>query len=97
MVENQSMVAVVIGFVIVSIILSIGVTVLGNTQSGFDCTKLQGYNSGGATDALKYPSGTWSGQCYSVQQQTQSAFGILVIILIVIAAAAILYVVRMFG
>ena len=94
--EGNSIVGFVLAFIVAAIVLSVGVTILGSTSSGFDCKNLQGYDSSGSNDAAKYPSNTWAGQCWSVQQQQQSSYAILVIVLVVIAAASILAVIRLF-
>ena len=97
MVEGQSVVGLVVTFILVAVVLLIGTSIMGATSSGFDCKTLSGYNSGGSNDAAKYPSGTWAGTCFQLQQQTNSAYSILTVVLIVTAAAGVLFVIRMFG
>ena len=82
-------------FIGVSIMLAIAVSILSGVQGGFDCKDMQGYVSNATTTATMYPSGTWSGTCWEVQQQTQQSLTLLIVILVVIAAVAILVVVRM--
>ena len=89
-------VPLVITFVVVAVVLFVGVSILGATSSGFSCTTLAGHNATGSTDAEKYPSGTWSGQCWQIQQSAISSYALLIVILVIVAAVAILYVVRTF-
>ena len=91
--EGISVVGMIITFVVATIVLFVGITIIGGVSTGFDCKNLQGYDSTGATDAEKYPSDTWAGSCKSLQTQSQSSYQLLVIVLIVIAAGAILTVV----
>ena len=74
----------IVAFIAAAIMLSLGVSILGNTSNGFDCTQL----SGNSTDG-------WQKICNDVASQQQSSFNLLVIILVVISAVAILIVVRM--
>ena len=94
--EGNSIVGFVLAFIVAAIVLSVGVTILGSTSSGFDCKNLQGYDSTKTANNEKYPPNTWAGQCWAVQQQQQSSYAILVIVLVVIAAASILAVIRLF-
>ena len=82
-------------FIGVAIMLAIAVSILSGVQGGFDCSDMDGYNSGGSNNAAKYPSGTWAGTCFEVQEQTQQSLQLIIVILVVIAAVAILVVVRM--
>ena len=97
MAETGMVVPLVITFIVVAIILFIGVTILGNVNSGFDCKQLEGYDKDGTTDADKYPSGTWSGTCNQIGEQAQTSYSLLVVSLVIIAAVIILYVVRTFA
>lgn len=76
--------SLVVAFIAVAIMLTVGVTILGNVDSGFDCSNM----SGNATHG-------WQSTCLSVQDQTQQSFSLLIVMLVVIAAIAILIVVRM--
>lgn len=71
-------------FIAVAIMLSVGVVILGNASSGFECSSL----SGNATSG-------WQKACNDIQKQSQTSFNLLVVILIVVAAVAILVVIRM--
>ena len=97
MAETGMVIPLIITFVVVAIILFVGVTILGNVNSGFDCKLLTGYDKDGSNDAAKYPTGTWSGTCFQIGVQSQSAYNLLVVSLIIIAAVVILYVVRTFA
>ena len=94
--EGNIVISLIITFVIACVVLFISTSILGNVSGGFDCKNLQGYKASGSTDADKFPTGTWSGQCHYISQQAISAQNLLVVILIIIAAAAILFVVRNF-
>ena len=94
--EGNSIVGFVIAFIVAAVVLSVGVSILGSTNTGFNCVNLQGGNLTGTTDAEKYPPNTWAGQCNNIQKQQQSSYAILVIVLVVIAAASILAVIRLF-
>ena len=87
--EGNVVMTLIIAFIAVAIMLSLGVTILGNTSTGFDCD-LDG-------DGTVNNSGdsAWEKTCEDIQKQQQSSFNLLVVILIVIAAVAILVVVRM--
>ena len=97
MAETGMIVPLVISFIVVAILLLIGTSILGGVTTGFDCSTLEGYVSGGATPALKYPSGTWAGTCHEVGTAAQNAYSLLLVVLIIISAAVILYVVRTFA
>ena len=97
MADTGLIVPMVITFVVVAVVLFVGVTILGSVSTGFACDRMQGANATATTNALKYPSGTWAGQCWQIQQSAISSYALMVIILIIVAAAAILYVVRTFG
>ena len=97
MAETGMVVPLVITFIVVAIILFIGVTILGNVNSGFDCKTLSGYDGSKSTDAEKFPSGTWAGTCHNIGAQAQSSYALLVVSLVIIAAVVILYVVRTFA
>lgn len=71
-------------FIGIAIMLSVGVVILGNASSGFDCSSL----SGNATTG-------WQKACNDVAKQSQTSFGLLVVLLIVVAAVSILVVIRM--
>jgi len=77
-------------FIAIAIMLSVGVVILGNAQTGFDCKDLEGYNSTSPTDST-----SWAKTCLDVAEQGQTSFNLLVVILIVVAAVAILIVIRM--
>ena len=98
MVESGSIMGMVGTFIGIAILLSIGIQILGNSVQ--DCTSLPDYNATapgvnqtGVTLANQQTG--WAGACENTNDQTQSAYALLIIILIVIAAVAILYVVRM--
>ena len=97
MAEPGMIVPMVITFVVVAVVLFVGVTILGSVSTGFSCERMQGFVEDGATNALKYPSGTWAGQCWQIQQSAISSYALMIVILIIVAAAAILFVVRTFG
>lgn len=81
--ESNIMMLVTV-FIGVAIMLSVGVMILGNASSGFDCTDLSGNSTSG-----------WQKACNDIQSQAQDSFNLLVVILIVVAAVAILVVIRM--
>ena len=85
--ENNIM-GMVGAFIAVAILLGVGTVILGN--STMDCTALEGYNS--TTPAS---STGWAATCLESNDQSQSAYTLLLITLIVIAAVVILTVVRM--
>ena len=75
-------------FVAISILIGISTQILGNSVG--DCSVLDGY------DATTPSASTgWAGQCEANNEQTQSAFSLLVIVLIVVAAVVILTVVKL--
>ena len=76
--------SLIVAFIAASIMLAVGVTILGNAQNGFDCDTL----SGNATHG-------WQKACNDVAEQSQTSFSLLVVILVVLAAVAILVVIRM--
>ncbi len=98
-------------FIGIAIMLSIGVQILGNVQTGTNCNSLPGFNSTGLTNgtglAGSFPGGThnfpsndfkysgWSLQCLVQNNSSQNAYVLLGVILIVVAAVAILFVVRL--
>ena len=88
MAESGSIMGMVGAFIGIAIMLSIGIQILGNSVQ--DCTSLPDYNA----TANAVQTG-WALACENTNDQTQSAYALLIIILIVIAAVAILYVVRM--
>ena len=87
----------VIMFIVVAIILFVGVTILGNVNSGFDCRQLSGYGTNTTVAQGNFPANTWAGTCHQLGEQTQTSYGLVVISLIIIAAVIILYVVRTFA
>ena len=97
MAETGMIVPLVISFIVVSILLLIGTSILGGVTTGFDCKTLEGYNESGSDNAAKYPTGTWSGTCFAVGTASQNAYSLLLVVLIIISAAVILYVVRTFA
>ena len=90
--DGNSIIGFVIAFIVAAIVLSVGVSILGSTSSGFDCYNLQGGNA----TAKTAKDGTWAKQCVEIQNQQRSSYAILVIVLVVIAAASILAVIRLF-
>ena len=74
----------IVAFIAAAIMLSVGVTILGNAQNGFDCTELAGNATHG-----------WQHTCLEIADQAQTSFTLLVVILVVLAAVAILVVIRM--
>lgn len=87
MAENAIM-AMVGAFIAVAIMLSVGVVILGNSQT--NCTSVTGYNS-----TTPSASTGWGLSCYQTNTQTQSAYNLLIVVLIVIAAVVILTVIKM--
>ena len=95
--------AMVGAFIAVSIMLGIGVQILGNSVQ--DCSALPGFgtqnSTGTATGVNATTDGTlgfnegWALQCETTNTQSQSAYSLLIIVIIVIAAVVILAVVRM--
>ncbi|MDC0199660.1 hypothetical protein OAJ83_02255 [Candidatus Nitrosopelagicus sp.] len=80
--------ALVGAFVGIAILLGISVQILGNSVA--DCSDLPGYSTASP------PTHTgWASACEDQNEQTQSAFALLVIVLIVVAAVVILTVVKM--
>ena len=86
--EGNAVMTLIIAFIATAIMLSLGVTILGNTSNGFDCSDLEGHGTNNNSTG-------WAKACEDIQDQQQSSFNLLVVILIVIAAVAILVVVRM--
>ena len=85
---DSNIMAMVGAFIAVSIMLGIGVQILGNSVQ--DCTNLPDFNAtAGATQTC------WAAQCETTNTQSQSAYSLLIIVIIVIAAVVILAVVRM--
>ena len=76
--------SLIVAFIAASIMLAVGVTILGNASNGFECDNL----SGNATHG-------WQHACNEVATQSQTSFTLLVVILVVLAAVAILVVIRM--
>jgi len=85
---DSNIMAMVGAFIAVSIMLGIGVQILGNSVQ--DCSALTGYNVTVPADSTG-----WAGQCETTNTQAQSAYSLLIIVIIVIAAVVILAVVRM--
>ena len=88
--EGNVVMTLIIAFIASAIMLSLGVAILGNTSTGFDCSDLNGYNAKNTSSSTG-----WAKACIDIQDQQRDSFNLLVIILIVIAAVAILVVVRM--
>ena len=95
---ESNIMAMVGAFIAVSIMLGIGVQILGNSVQ--DCTNLPDFNATvpsvnqtGVT--LDNQQTGWAGQCVTTNTQSQSAYSLLIIVIIVIAAVVILAVVRM--
>jgi len=85
---DSNIMAMVGAFIAVSIMLGIGVQILGNSVQ--DCTNLPDFNAtAGAVQT------GWAAQCETTNTQSQSAYSLLIIVIIVIAAVVILAVVRM--
>lgn len=84
---GHSIITVVVAFIVVAIVISIGIQILGSSVQ--NCSNLTGYNS---TTPLS--STGWAGSCETANTQTQTAINLLIIILIVIAAAGIISVLR---
>lgn len=102
MAESSTIMGLVGAFIAIAIMLSIGVQILGNVQTGTNCNSLPGFNSTGTTVSsgwsLTNTDGKYSGwalQCLNQNTSSQSAYTLLGVILIVIAAVAILFVVRL--
>ena len=94
---DSNIMAMVGAFIAVSIMLGIGVQILGNSVQ--DCTGLPDFNAttpnatlGETTENIQTG---WSAQCFMTNNQSQSAYSLLIIVIIVIAAVIILAVVRM--
>ena len=93
--ENNIM-AIVGAFIGIAIMLAIGVQILGNAVQ--DCTALDGFTTGGGTQGdlnTTADSTGWALSCVNTNNQSQSAYTLLIVILVVVAAVAILSVVRM--
>jgi predicted S18 family serine protease len=84
---GHSIITVVVAFIVVAIVISIGIQILGSSVQ--NCDNLSGFNS--TTPAS---STGWAGSCEKANTQTQTAINLLIIVLIVIAAAAIISVLR---
>ena len=97
MADTGLIVPMVITFVVVAVVLFVGVTILGSVSTGFSCDNMQGAVPDAKNNTAKYPSGTWAGQCWQIQQSAISSYALMIVILIIVAAAAILFVVRTFG
>ena len=93
--EGNVVMTLIIAFIAVAIMLSLGVTILGNTSTGFECGDLEGSDPDNDGDDVESEYVGWAKACADIQDQQQSSFNLLVVILIVIAAVAILVVVRM--
>ena len=97
MADTGLVVPLVVTFVVVAVVLFVGVSILGSVSTGFSCdVENLGYNSTGTTKTEKYPPGSWSAQCMTIQDSAVSSYSLLIVILIIVAAVAILYVVRTF-
>ena len=98
---DNNIMALVGAFIGLAIMLAIGVQILGNSVQ--DCDNLPGFNEqnstgtadGSATDGTLDVSIGWALQCEANNDQSQSAYTLLIVILVVVAAVAILSVVRM--
>ena len=75
-------------FIGVAIMLAVGVTILGNTQTS--CSGVTGYNS-----TTPSASTGWGLSCYTSNNSAQSAYNLMIVVLIVIAAVVILTVIKM--
>lgn len=85
----DNMIIGIIGlFVGISIMIGIGVTILGSVS--IDCKTLDGYNP-----TTPSASTGWAGSCVNAANQTASAYSLLLVILIVVAAASILFVIKL--
>ena len=89
MADNNIM-GMVGAFIAVAILLGVGTIILGN--SVMDCTALDGYTSHNGNTSN---STGWAETCLNANDQSQSAYALLLITLIVISAVVILTVVRM--
>jgi hypothetical protein len=86
MVENlMRFVALFIG---VAIFLGLGVSILDSTVT--DCSNLVGFDSVTPSDSTG-----WASACESNNEQTRSAYALMMIILIVISAVVVLAVVKL--
>ena len=88
MVENNSLLGIVALFIGVAVFLGLGVSILDSTVT--DCSNLEGWNA--STPAS---STGWALACEGNNEQTRSAYALMMIILIVISAVIILAVVKM--
>ena len=88
--EGNMVMTLIVAFIAVGIMLSLGIAILGNTSSGFDCSSLTGYNANTTSSSTG-----WAKICLDTAESQQEAYQLLIIILIVISAVAILIVVRM--
>lgn len=89
--ENQvSVIGIIASFVGVAVMLGIGVSILGGIA--LDCSTVSGYN-----EATPEESDGWALSCIEAQNQTASAYSLLLVILIVVASVSILFVVRLLG
>lgn len=95
--EEWTIVGIITTFITATILMYLGITILGATSTSFSCENVSGYDKDGSNDAAKYPAGTWASVCHNTTTSSVSAYGVLVIVLIVLAAAAILTIVRHFG
>lgn len=91
MADTTNIMGLVAAFIGIAIMLGIGIQILGNTT--FDCESLDGAILDPLVSNDTFDS--WRGQCETAEDDTQSAYNLLLVILIVIAAVAILFVVRM--
>ena len=79
-------------FIAIAIMLSIGIQILGNVQTGTNCATLPG--NAGTHQTTSNATG-WALQCLTQNTNAQNAYTLLGVILIVVAAVAILFVVRL--
>ena len=91
--DRSSMIMAAIGvFIAMTVLLAIGMQVLGNVQPSVDCSKLPG--SAGIHQTVQNASG-WALNCLHTNQMIGNSMVLFETMLIVIVAIVILFVIRM--
>ena len=88
MMSIQDMVPILIGMIIM---FGVSIIILDTIAQAFTCESMSGYVSGGATDALKYPSGTFAGLCHANNSNSIDSFELVILSVVIVAAAIIMY------
>ncbi len=87
--EGNTVMGLAAAFIGIAIMLGVGVQILGNATT--DCSGLVGFD----TNRTSANDTEWAATCLSAQDDTRTAYNLLLVALIVVAAVAILFIVRM--